>query len=71
MGERIKQIRGFFKLDQREFAKRLGVSWQTISAMERETKKINADLIVRIEEVFNADSGWILNGRGNPFLPNF
>jgi len=71
MGERIKQIRGFFKLDQREFTKRLSISWQTVSAMERETKKINADLLIRIEEVFNADSSWILNGRGNPFLPKF
>ena len=64
---RVKQIRLQFDLSQADFAKRLGLSQQTLSGVENETRPLTDHTAKTICSVFGVDEHWLRTGEGEPF----
>lgn len=64
---RVKQIRLQFDLSQADFAKRLGLSQQTLSGVENETRPLTDHTAKTICSVFGVDENWLRTGEGEPF----
>lgn len=63
VGRRIRELRGF-DLTQGEFASRVGVSQGYLSYVERGTKEIGAETLLRISLEFHRSIEWLLTGKG-------
>jgi len=61
VGQRIRQLRGF-KMSQKEFSRRIGVSQGHLSYMERGEKEIGAEILLRISRTFGKSIEWLLTG---------
>lgn len=66
IGERMRSVRLKNGLSQTEFAEKLGVSLPTINRFERGHRTPDADLIVKMGEVFRCDILWVLTGSTSP-----
>lgn len=67
MNERLRFIRDFFQINQRDFAKRIGVGASTLAMFEtgdRVLKDIHINAICR---EFNIDEKWLRTGEGEMF----
>lgn len=64
IGARIKQIRDERKLNQTDFAKKLGVKTSTISEYERGNSKPTGLFLVAFEAVYQVCKEWVLTGDG-------
>lgn len=62
VGRRIRELRGF-DVSQVEFAKRIGVSQNYLSLMERGKVQIGAEILLRIGEEFRKSVEWLLTGK--------
>ena len=62
IGKRIKEIRNDKKLNQREFAKRLTLSQNHISYLEKGIRKITEKFI------YNVNKEWLLTGTGEKYI---
>ena len=62
--ERIRFIRTFYKLTQKEFAVIAEVSQGNISEMEKGTFKPSVDTVISVCEYFSLSADWLLMGRG-------
>ncbi len=63
IGERIKQLRKSFKLTQKEFAKRAGISSASrICDFEKGLRFPSSKTIIRISKAFNINPTWLLTG---------
>jgi transcriptional regulator with XRE-family HTH domain len=62
VGRRIRQLRGF-DLTQVEFANRIGISQNYLSAIERGKVEIGAEILLRISQEFGKPLEWLLTGR--------
>jgi len=51
-------------MNQREFARRIGVSQGYLSHIERGEKEIGADILLRICREFGKPLEWLLTGEG-------
>lgn len=63
--ERLRYLRG--ETDQGEFAERVGVSQSLISAIEKGSRRITADLALKLNERMGVSIDWILRGEGQPY----
>jgi len=63
VGRRIRELRGF-DMNQEEFARRIGVSQNYLSVMERGKVEIGAEILLRISREFDKSLEWLLTGRG-------
>ncbi len=61
VGRRIRELRGF-EMTQEEFARRVGVSQNYLSNMERGKVEIGAEIILRISREFGKSLEWLLTG---------
>ncbi|MCD6107386.1 MAG: DUF4065 domain-containing protein [Caldisericaceae bacterium] len=61
LAKRIKALRGEAGLSQQELAERLGISRPTISQIENDERKITADELKKLADIFNVSSDDILN----------
>jgi transcriptional regulator with XRE-family HTH domain len=61
VGRRLRELRGF-DLTQQEFARRIGVSQNHLSTMERGKVEIGAEILLRIGLVFDKSLEWLLTG---------
>ena len=61
LAKRIKALRRETGLSQQDIAKRLGVSRPTISQIENGERKITAEELYKLAEIFNVSSDDILN----------
>ena len=66
--ERMRTFRTYVQINQNQLAKRLGVSRELISAIEREKKLISEHMAARIEKEFGISSAWLLDGTGEMVL---
>ena len=62
-GRRIRELRGF-DLTQEEFARRIGVSQNYLSMMERGRVQIGAEILLTIGQQTGKSIEWILTGEG-------
>lgn len=69
INRRIRRIIDHYQLEQKEFAKFIGVTNSTISVTVNELKPAGAKVILNILEKYpNISSEWLIRGRGNMFL---
>ena len=67
-GKRIKEIRNDKKLNQREFAKRLTLSQNHISYLEKGIRKITEKFINDLCKEYNVNKEWLLTGTGEKYI---
>lgn len=63
VGRRIRALRGF-DMTQRDFARRIGISQNYLSTMERGKVEIGAEILLRISREFVKSIEWLLTGEG-------
>jgi transcriptional regulator with XRE-family HTH domain len=63
VGRRIREIRGF-DMSQADFARRVGISQNHLSTMERGQAEIGAEILLRIALEFGKSIEWLLTGEG-------
>ena len=61
---RLKAFRDYVGINQNQLAKRLGVSRELISSIEKEKKLISEHMAEQIEEQFGISAAWLLGGDG-------
>lgn len=64
LGRRIRALRGF-DMTQTEFARRIGVSQNYLSMMERGKVEIGAGILLQISRAFARSLEWLLTGEGD------
>ena len=67
IGKRLKQLRTFFSLTQKEFGKRIGKSWITINRWEAGDRPIPEPLLHQIANIFGVSYTWLKTGEGEMF----
>ena len=61
VGRRIRELRGF-DMTQQDFARRISVSQNYLSMMERGQVEIGAEIVLRISREFGKPMEWLLTG---------
>lgn len=64
VNSRIKEIRDFVGVSQKDFAEKVGLKWHQIKDIETEKTKPSVDLVTKISEIFSIDAWWLLTGKG-------
>lgn len=64
MGERLRQIRKYFKLSQEEFGRRLGVTGAGISRLENGERNITEQMLLAVCREFHISEDWLRSGNG-------
>lgn len=67
MSNRIKAVREAFKLSQREFGERLGVSRDVISNLEYDRVQPKELLLRHICQLYGVNEHWLQTGEGEMF----
>ena len=67
MKERIKAVRKALKLNQKEFAERLGMQSTALSMIEVGDNTLTEKNIRLICMTFNVDENWLRSGKGEMF----
>jgi DNA-binding XRE family transcriptional regulator len=62
VGRRIRELRGF-DVTQAEFARRVGISQNHLSVVERGGREIGAAIVLRIAREFRKSMEWLLTGK--------
>jgi len=60
IGEKIKQIREYFKLSQKDFGEKLKISTPYLSEIENNKKEVTSKIILNLNSEFNISSDWLL-----------
>ncbi len=68
MNNRLKQFRIALKLQQGEFAQKLGIYQQQLSKYEGGHNKPSIEFLIKLNEIFNLNIDWLLTGKGNMFI---
>jgi len=68
LGQRLKEIRNAFSLNQKDFAQQLGVGNSVLCEFERGNKKPGIDFLILLHEKFNVNIYYVLFGKGSMFL---
>ena len=58
LGDRIKQLRKYFDLNQSQLGKILGIKKQAVSMIESDERGLSFDQINRIVEAYKIDARW-------------
>jgi transcriptional regulator with XRE-family HTH domain len=61
VGRRIRELRGF-DMTQEEFARRIGISQNYLSTMERGNVQIGCEIILKMSREFGKSMEWLLTG---------
>lgn len=70
IGERVRKLRLALGYSRAAFAETLGVDWRRVKEWEKNERKVEADEVDALCNVWNVDPLWALFGVGRPF-PNF
>lgn len=65
--KRLKEIIADSGLNQEKFAKSVGVS-QSVISKYLAGRTLDADLIIKLKDVYNVNPTWLLTGEGGMFL---
>lgn len=68
LGDRIKIIRQELKLNQKEFARRIGVAATTMNNYEREEREPPIKILIAISKLSRRSLDWLLLGEDNESL---
>lgn len=68
INERFKQIRKTLGFSQTEFAEQLNKKLRMIQYYEANDSSITLDIILLLQEKFNVNAEWLINGNGSMFL---
>lgn len=68
--QRFKEVRKSLKMTQEEFGKELGRTKMAISYYEKGERSIDSAVIKLLQERFNINSDWLVNGTGDMILNN-
>ncbi len=66
--QRFMQLRKYLKMTQSEFGKELGRTKMAISYYEKGERSIDNSIIILLQEKFNVNTDWLINGNGSMFL---
>lgn len=66
--QRFMQLRKYLKMTQSEFGKELGRTKMAISYYEKGERSIDNSIIILLQEKFNVNTDWLINGNGSIFL---
>ena len=66
--QRFKELRKYLKMTQEEFGKELGRTKMAISYYEKGERNIDNSIILLLQEKFNVNTDWLINGNGSMFL---
>lgn len=69
MKDRIKYVRKHYGLNQEEFADRMGLKQQTITAYECGNRTPSNAVVTAIVREYNCSEHWLRTGEGDPFPP--
>lgn len=64
MNKRLSEVRGYFELNQREFAQRIGISQPALAMFEKGDRELKNIHIKRICDEFNVNEIWLRTGEG-------
>ncbi len=67
IGQRIKELREFLGLSQKEFADALGIHPMSVSRYELGRSNPSPSVLRLIEDKFGVNPEWLLEGKGDPF----
>ena len=67
IGQRIRELREYLGISQKEFAKALGLHPLSISRYELGKSKPAPSVLKLIEDKFGVNPEWLKNGKGKPF----
>ena len=67
-GKHVRKVREALHLNQTEFARGLGKSFQHLSDIERGKKKTGLDFFIKMLTVYNVNLNYLLQGEGEMFL---
>lgn len=70
MNSRIRELRKTLKLNQREFAEKIGLKQNAISYMEKSGGTVTEQNIKTICSQFNVNENWLRAGNGKMFIEN-
>ena len=68
VNERIKQVRAFMGIPQREFAGKVFISQSTFGEIETGVRRVNDRILQLISTRFNVSREWLKTGAGEMFL---
>ena len=66
--QRFKEVRKKLNFTQSEFGEQLGKKLRAIQYYEANYSNITLDIILLLQEKFNINSDWLINGNGSMFL---
>lgn len=67
LGERVKEVRKYYKLTQNEFAEKLGVSREYVSRLENGKENPSYNTLLSFDVFFNVSQDWLTTGNGKMF----
>ena len=67
MNERIKEIRGYYSLSQKEFGERIELKQNSVAVVERGKRNLSERSINLICKEFSINKTWLLTGEGDMF----
>lgn len=68
--ERIKEIRKYYKLNQDDFGKKLGITRSVVVNLELGRAPIKDILIDHMCDIYSINKDWLLSGKGNMLKSN-
>lgn len=71
IGRRLKEARQRAQITQADVAKRLGVSYQTISSYERGVNRVDSDTLMKLCEIYGMTVGELMAEGDLPKKANF
>lgn len=66
--QRFKEVRKSLKMTQTAFGNQLGKGLRAIQHYEAGERSIDNSIILLLQEKFNINSDWLINGKGSMFL---
>lgn len=67
-GNRLKQIRIFFKLSQTDFGKSIGVGRTAVTKVEANAGNFETKNYIKLSELYNISLNWLILGIGEMFI---
>lgn len=68
ISERLKKVREYLGLTQKELADKLGFPWHKIKNIETEKHKLTSEIAENIEQFYSISGWWLLTGKGEMLL---
>jgi len=67
LGNRLKEIRGYWQLSQKEMDVKIGISTSAYQYYERGERDVPSGVLIKIT-TYGVNSRWLLTGEGEPYL---